>query len=130
MRIGIFGLDNAGKTTTTKAILGGMFCTFLIIFCQLEIFIFTESLDTVVPTVGFSSFQKKIDQYDVTFLDLGGGKRVRDIWKHYLAEIFGVIFVIDSTEKERLSECKEELSKLLSDPRIQGKPILVYVRLP
>ncbi|XP_008567378.1 PREDICTED: ADP-ribosylation factor-like protein 13B [Galeopterus variegatus] len=100
------GLDNAGKTATAKGIQG-------------------EYPEDVVPTVGFSKIDLRHGKFDVTIFDLGGGKRIRGIWKNYYAESYGVIFVVDSSDEERMEETKEAMSEVLRHPRISGKPILV-----
>ncbi|XP_005375571.2 PREDICTED: ADP-ribosylation factor-like protein 13B [Chinchilla lanigera] len=100
------GLDNAGKTATAKGIKG-------------------EHPEDVAPTVGFSKIDLKQGKFEVTIFDLGGGKRIRGIWKNYYAESYGVIFVVDSSDEERMEETKETMSEVLRHPRISGKPILV-----
>ncbi|XP_030060115.1 ADP-ribosylation factor-like protein 13B isoform X2 [Microcaecilia unicolor] len=100
------GLDNAGKTATVRGIQG-------------------ESPEDVAPTVGFSKADLKHGRFEVTIFDLGGGKRIRGIWKNYYAESFGVIFVVDSSDMERMEETKETMSEVLRHPRISGKPVLV-----
>ncbi|XP_029400710.1 ADP-ribosylation factor-like protein 13B isoform X2 [Mus pahari] len=100
------GLDNAGKTATAKGIQG-------------------EHPEDVAPTVGFSKIDLRQGKFQVTIFDLGGGKRIRGIWKNYYAESYGVIFVVDSSDEERMEETKETMSEVLRHPRISGKPILV-----
>ncbi|KAM5280917.1 ADP-ribosylation factor-like protein 13B isoform 2-T2 [Ctenodactylus gundi] len=100
------GLDNAGKTATARGIQG-------------------EHPEDVAPTVGFSKIDLKQGKFEVTIFDLGGGKRIRGIWKNYYAESYGVIFVVDSSDEERMEETKETMSEVLRHPRISGKPILV-----
>uniref|UniRef100_A0A8D2L842 ADP ribosylation factor like GTPase 13B n=1 Tax=Varanus komodoensis TaxID=61221 RepID=A0A8D2L842_VARKO len=100
------GLDNAGKTATVKGIQG-------------------ESPEDVAPTVGFSKIDLKQGRFEVTIFDLGGGKRIRGIWKNYYAESYGVIFVVDSSDVERMEETKETMSEVLRHPKIAGKPVLV-----
>ncbi|XP_049641680.1 ADP-ribosylation factor-like protein 13B [Suncus etruscus] len=102
----MLGLDNAGKTTTAKGIQG-------------------DQPEDVVPTVGFSKIDLRQGKFQVTIFDLGGGKRIRGIWKNYYAESYGVIFVVDSSDEERMEETKETMSEVLRHPRISGKPILV-----
>lgn len=41
------------------------------------------------------------------FWDLGGQEELQSLWDKYYAECHGVIYVIDSTDEERLSESKE-----------------------
>ncbi|XP_006008002.1 ADP-ribosylation factor-like protein 13B isoform X2 [Latimeria chalumnae] len=100
------GLDNAGKTATVRGIQG-------------------ESPEDLAPTVGFSKVDLKQGKFEVTIFDLGGGKRIRGIWKNYFAESYGVIFVVDSSDVGRLEETKEVMTEVLRHPRIAGKPVLV-----
>ncbi|XP_002735021.1 uncharacterized protein LOC100375027 [Saccoglossus kowalevskii] len=102
----LVGLDNAGKTTAIKGVQG-------------------ESLETVAPTVGFSSIDFKVDKFQITVFDLGGGKKIRGIWKNYYAEAHAIVFVIDASDQDRLDESKQTLKELLDNPKIQGKPLLV-----
>ena len=83
------------------------------------------SFDTVAPTVGFESADFKFLQYHITMFDIGGGKRIRDIWKDYLAEVYGLIFVVDASAVERMLECRDILASLLEDAHVAGKPILL-----
>lgn len=90
----------------------------------------TESPEDVAPTVGFSKADIKQGKFDITIFDLGGGKQIRGIWKNYYAESYGVVFVIDSSDVDRMEETKETVAEVLRHPRISGKPVLVYVRPP
>ncbi|XP_069745552.1 ADP-ribosylation factor-like protein 13B isoform X2 [Narcine bancroftii] len=100
------GLDNAGKTAALKGIQG-------------------ESPEDVAPTVGFSRIDLKQETFEVTIYDLGGGKKIRDIWKNYYAESFGVIFVLDSSDIDRMEEVKDTVANVLRHPKVAGKPVLV-----
>ncbi|NXM16210.1 AR13B protein, partial [Ploceus nigricollis] len=100
------GLDNAGKTATVRGIQG-------------------ESPEDVAPTVGFSKINLKQGRFEVTIFDLGGGKRIRNIWTNYYAESYGVIFVVDSSDIERMEETKQAMIEVLKNPKISGKPVLV-----
>ncbi|XP_047658951.1 ADP-ribosylation factor-like protein 13B isoform X2 [Tachysurus fulvidraco] len=100
------GLDNAGKTATVRGIQG-------------------ESPLDVAPTVGFSKVDLKQGRFEVTIFDLGGGKRIRGIWKNYYSESYGVVFVVDSSDVQRIQETRETMAEVLRHPRIAGKPVLV-----
>ncbi|CAI2734346.1 unnamed protein product [Schistosoma spindalis] len=102
----ILGLDNSGKTTISLSIKG-------------------VSSDLVAPTIGFDRIEFAIDSFNINLYDLGGGRTIRDIWETYFAEVYGVIFVVDSSTPERLEECHEVLVSVLSHPCISGKPILL-----
>ncbi len=66
----LVGLDSAGKSTLLANLNG-------------------ESMDDVTPTVGFSSTTLDVGRCTVTFYDLGGGAKIRDIWKNYYAKVGG-----------------------------------------
>ncbi|KAL1021657.1 hypothetical protein UPYG_G00016220 [Umbra pygmaea] len=100
------GLDNAGKTATVRGIQG-------------------ESPEDVAPTVGFSKVDLKQGKFEVTIFDLGGGKRIRGIWKNYYSEAYGVVFVVDSSDVQRIQETRDTMAEVLRHPRIAGKPVLV-----
>ncbi|XP_015260727.1 PREDICTED: ADP-ribosylation factor-like protein 13B isoform X4 [Cyprinodon variegatus] len=100
------GLDNAGKTAAVRGIQG-------------------ENPQDLAPTVGFSKVDLKQGKFEVTIFDLGGGKRIRDIWKNYYSESHGVVFVVDSSDVQRIQETRETMAQVLQHPRIAGKPVLV-----
>ena len=54
-------------------------------------------------------------RYSLTFWDVGG--QATKLWKHYFDHIDGVVFVVDSTDEEKLLFAREELKKLLSSPQ-------------
>lgn len=98
-----------------------------IFFKPLHLFVFVEDPQDVTPTVGFTRIEMKQDKFQVTIFDLGGGKRIRDIWKNYYTMSHGVVFVVDSTDVDRIHETKETLTEVLGHPCISGKPVLVWV---
>lgn len=49
----------------------------------------------------------------MTFWDVGG--QATKLWKHYFDHIEAVVFVIDSTDEEKLLFAKEELRRILTD---------------
>ncbi|KAJ0068282.1 hypothetical protein NL108_004679, partial [Boleophthalmus pectinirostris] len=59
------------------------------------------------------------------FWDLGGQEELQSLWDKYYAESHGVIYVIDSTDEERLSESKEAFEKMISSEALEGVPLLV-----
>jgi len=96
VRILMVGLDNAGKTTI------------------LYKFRLNETVSTV-PTIGFNVETVKYKNIAFTVWDIGGQDKIRSLWRVYLKGSTGLIFVVDSSDKQRLSEAKNELHKLLEE---------------
>ena len=58
--------------------------------------------------------------------DIGGQKAIRPYWKNYYDNTDGMVFVVDSSDEERLNECVEELNALLVEEGLAKVPLLVY----
>ncbi|CAE7908370.1 ARL2 [Symbiodinium sp. KB8] len=100
------GLDNAGKTTILKKFNG-------------------EDIDTISPTLGFNIKTLEYDGYKLNVWDVGGQKTLRSYWRNYYEETDGVIWVVDSADRRRLRDCKEEFGKLLGQEKLAGATLLV-----
>ena len=51
---------------------------------------------------------------------------MRSVWHYYFSSTEGIIFVVDSSRADRMTEVKEELHKCLTHERGVEIPILVY----
>jgi ADP-ribosylation factor-like protein 1 len=58
--------------------------------------------------------------------DLGGQTSIRPYWRCYYANTAAVIFVIDSTDIERLGTASEELSAMLNEEELRDAALLVF----
>ena len=105
-KILILGLDRAGKTTILERIEG-----------QFD--------GEPVPTIGYNHKAVKIRNVTLDTWDLSGQERMRKIWKHYYIEAWGIIFVIDWTDIERLDTARDELHFLLAEPELKKIPVLI-----
>lgn len=47
--------------------------------------------------------------------DVGGQKSLRSYWRNYFECTDGLIWVVDSADKRRLNDCKDELHQLLQE---------------
>jgi ADP-ribosylation factor protein 1 len=109
IRILMLGLDNAGKTTILyKFKLGGNVST--------------------VPTIGFNVERVEYKNINFTVWDVGGQEKIRQLWRHYFADSQALIFVVDSCERDRLSEAKEELHRLMHDEDLKDAILLVFAK--
>ncbi|GKT47872.1 ADP-ribosylation factor-like protein 2 [Colletotrichum spaethianum] len=107
MRILMLGLDNAGKTTIVKKIMG-------------------EDVNTVSPTLGFIIKTIDYDGYKLNIWDVGGQKTLRSYWRNYFEKTDALIWVVDATDRLRIDDCREELHGLLQEERLSGASLLVF----
>lgn len=77
------------------------------------------------PTGGCVRTQLRMENFVVTLLDVGGSAESRGTWRNLYAEAHAVIFVVDSSDRQRIREVREVLADLLKEPLVAGKPLLV-----
>merc|ERR1719259_384708 len=102
------GLDGAGKTTI----------------------LYRLKLDQVVrtlPTMGFNVETVEYRNLRFTVWDLGGQEKIRsNLWRHYYCGTQGIIFVVDSGDRNRIEDAAEEFQHMLREEELAGVPVLVY----
>lgn len=101
------GLDAAGKTSVLYRLKLG-------------------ELITTIPTIGFNVEVVRVNKVSFTVWDIGGQNKIRALWHQFYLNTNGLIFVVDSADRERISEAASELHGILKDPAMQGVPILVF----
>lgn len=106
MRVVMLGLDAAGKTT---------------ILYKLHI---GEVLSTV-PTIGFNVEKVQYKNVIFTVWDVGGQEKLRTLWRHYFNNTDGLIYVVDSLDRERIGKAKQEFQTIINDPFMLNSVILV-----
>eukprot|EP01083_Nonionella_stella_P084271 233238_1 len=118
-RILMVGLDAAGKTTILYKLKLG------------------EIINTI-PTIGFNVEQVEYKNIGFTVWDVGGQDKIRPLWRHYYKNTQGVIFVVDSNDRERIDDtpkdkynmythmrAKEALHGMLQDDELRDAVLLV-----
>jgi len=58
--------------------------------------------------------------------DVGGQKKIRQLWHHYFSGSRALIFIVDSNDRERVAEAKEELWSVMSSEPLKDVPVLIY----
>ncbi|VDI12226.1 ADP-ribosylation factor 1 [Mytilus galloprovincialis] len=102
-----FGLDAAGKTT---------------ILYKLKL----GEIVTTIPTIGFNVETVEYKNISFTVWDVGGQDKIRPLWRHYFQNTQGLIFVVDSNDRERAEEAQEELCKMLQEDDLREAALLVF----
>ena len=107
VRLLLLGLDAAGKTT---------------ILYKLKL---NETVSTI-PTIGFNVENVQYKNLEFNCWDVGGQTTLRPLWQHYFQNVQGLIFVVDSNDRERIQEAAEVFSFLANDPELKNSAILVF----
>jgi len=58
--------------------------------------------------------------------DLGGQTSIRPYWRSYYANTSAVVFVVDSTDIERLEIAADELRSMLNEDELRDAALLVF----
>ncbi|KAF2838319.1 ARF/SAR superfamily [Patellaria atrata CBS 101060] len=107
MRLLMLGLDAAGKTT---------------ILYKLKL----DQEVTTIPTVGFNVETVTYKNTKFNVWDVGGQDKIRPLWRHYFSGTQGLIFVIDSSDRERIEEARTELARIIQDREMKDAILLVF----
>ena len=52
--------------------------------------------------------------------------QIRPLWRHYYQNTQGLIFVVDSNDKDRVGEAHDELHRMLSEDELREAVVLVF----
>ncbi|KAI9808672.1 MAG: Arf GTPase arf1 [Sarcosagium campestre] len=108
MRILMVGLDAAGKTT---------------ILYKLKL----GEIVTTIPTIGFNVETVEYKNISFTVWDVGGQDKIRPLWRHYFQNTQGIIFVVDSNDRERIApEARDEMQRMLNEDELRDALLLVF----
>lgn len=107
MRILMVGLDAAGKTT---------------ILYKLKL----GEVVTTIPTIGFNVETVEYRNISFTVWDVGGQDKIRPLWRHYYQNTQGLIFVVDSNDRDRVEDAREELHRMINEDELRDAVILVF----
>lgn len=61
-----------------------------------------------------------------TVWDVGGQDKIRPLWRHYFQNTQGIIFVVDSNDRDRVNEAREELQRMLNEDELRDALLLVF----
>jgi ADP-ribosylation factor protein 1 len=100
------GLDAAGKTTLLYKLA-------------------TNELVTTIPTIGFNVETVKHDNVSFTVYDVSGRSGIRPLWRHYYDSSDAIIAVVDSNDRYRHEEIRDEIHKMLLDDMLRDAILLV-----
>ena len=106
-RILMLGLDAAGKTT---------------ILYKLKL---NETVSSI-PTIGFNvETVTPVKNVTFTVWDVGGQDKIRPLWKHYFNNTEGLVYVVDSSDRARVAESKDELHWIMEADEMREVPVVI-----
>lgn len=80
---------------------------------------------TSIPTIGINVETVSHKNIILQAWDVGGRSKIRPLLRHYYQNTEAVIFVVDSSDEERLPEAERELLSLVSESELEGVPVAV-----
>merc|ERR1712139_222541 len=81
---------------------------------------------TTIPTIGFNVETGEYKNINFTVWDIGGQEKIRKLWRHYYQDTQGLIFVIDSSDQDRIEDARDELHKMLGDDELRDAALLIF----
>lgn len=106
-RILLLGLDSAGKST---------------LLYKLKL---VKGIVTM-PTIGFNVEMIELEKgLSLTVWDVGGQEKMRAAWDFYCENTDGLLYVVDSTDKERIEQSKREFEHILKNEHINHVPVVL-----
>ncbi|KAI4290560.1 MAG: hypothetical protein L6R35_000173 [Caloplaca aegaea] len=124
MRILMVGLDAAGKTTILYKLKLGEIVTTIPTIGRSSLDTPAAFLGSDLPGFNVETVEYKNIQF--TVWDVGGQDKIRPLWRHYFQNTQGIIFVVDSNDRDRVVEAREELQRMLNEDELRDALLLVF----
>ena len=103
----LLGADSVGKTTL------------------LYLLKMNEIVKTI-PTIGFNVEDLEYKERKIQMWDVGGGEKIRTLWKHYIQHTKCIIFMLNISDKERFNDYKKTFDFLLDQIKdFNNIPIII-----
>jgi small GTP-binding protein len=98
----------------------------LIIYLIKSIFLLLIQLNQSFLVLGFNVETVEYKNISFTVWDVGGQDKIRPLWRHYFQNTQGLIFVVDSNDRERIGEAREELMRMLAEDELRDAVLLIF----
>ena len=77
-------------------------------------------------STGFNVETVEYKNIQFTVWDVGGQDKIRPLWRHYFQNTQGIIFVVDSNDRDRIVDAREELQRMLNEDELRDALLLVF----
>ncbi|KAL3072962.1 hypothetical protein niasHS_017936 [Heterodera schachtii] len=112
--VALLGLDGAGKTAYVERLKA-----------HFDRHYRCRNLAKLASTVGLNHVRAPLAGAVLNVWDLGGQVELRPLWHSYLAECHALIFVVDSSDVQRLPEVCSALESIFAVERISQLPLMI-----
>ncbi|KAL3078729.1 hypothetical protein niasHT_036066 [Heterodera trifolii] len=112
--VALFGLDGAGKTAYVERLKA-----------HFDRHYRCRNLAKLASTVGLNHVRVPLAGAVLNMWDLGGQAELRPLWHSYLAECHAIVFVVDSSDVQRLPEVCSALESIFAVERVCQLPLMV-----
>lgn len=106
-RILLLGLDSAGKST---------------LLYKLKLAKDIVTIPTVSFNVEMLEWEKRLS---LAVWDVGGQARMRSLWDYFCENTDGLVYVVDSTDKQRLEDSRREFEHILKNEYMKNVPVVL-----
>jgi len=106
-RFVMLGLDGAGKTS---------------ILYKMKL----NEIVTTIPTIGFNVETFSYKNLSMTIWDIGGQDKIRKLWSYYYSGTSALIYVVDSSDLDRIDEARDEMWSVLNNDEMEHKPVMIF----
>ena len=79
-----------------------------------------------LPTIGFNVEVVNYKNTNLTVWDIGGQEKIRPLWRYYYDNANGLMFVLDSSDTERIEEARDEIHRILCNDLLKDAMLLVF----
>merc|ERR1712216_808748 len=77
-------------------------------------------------TIGFNVESVQYKNIEFQVWDIGGQEKLRRLWRYFYQNTDGIIYVVDSSDRDRIQDAREELQRMLSDDELKNSVLLVF----
>ena len=80
-----------------------------------------------IPTIGFNVEHLEYKNRKILMWDIGGGEKIRTLWKHYMQNINCIVFMLNISDKKRFNYFLETFNILLVQIKDHNNiPIIIF----
>ena len=81
---------------------------------------------STIPTIGFNVETVTYKNIKFQVWDLGGQTSIRPYWRCYYPNTQAVVYVVDSSDAERVGTSRAEFHQILAEEELADAVVLVY----